>query len=261
MAKDAELSVGIIGCGSIGTFLATRLDEGVEGLALAGVCDLDYAIGKTLVRKLSTTVPVLPIDHLISMCDLIVECASGKLAREVALKSVTAGKTVLIMSVGGLLELAQDEWGLIHRSKGRLIVPSGAIGGLDAIDAMSASGIEEVILTTRKSPASLDVQTDREKVVFDGTARDAIAAFPKNVNVAVTLALATVGPDKVRVRVIADPYVSDNVHEIHVKGEAGDIHLRFQNRPFPDNPRTSYLAALSALAALRRIVGNVRIGG
>jgi aspartate dehydrogenase len=261
MAKDSELSVGIIGCGSIGTFVARRLDEGVEDLTLAGVCDVDYSIGKTLVRKLSTSVPVLPINQLISTCDIVVECASGKVAREVALMGVTAGKTVLIMSVGGLLNLSADEWGLIRQSKGKLIVPSGAIGGLDAIDAMSASGIEEVILTTRKSPASLDVKTDRDKVVFDGTARDAIAAFPKNVNVAVTLALATLGPDKVRVRVIADPYVSENVHEVHVKGEAADLHLRFQNRPFPDNPRTSYMAALSALSALRRIVSNVRIGG
>ncbi|MDI6847662.1 MAG: DUF108 domain-containing protein, partial [Candidatus Bathyarchaeia archaeon] len=135
----------------------------------------------------------------------------------------------------------------------KIHIPSGAIGGLDAISSAAIAGIDEVVLTTRKNPKALDMDNKEEKIVYEGCAEEAVRRFPREMNVAATLALTT-QPEKVRVQVISDPKVDKNVHEIKIKWKYGDMQLKFVNDPHPENPRTSALAAWSAIKLLKEIL-------
>jgi aspartate dehydrogenase len=152
---------------------------------------------------------------------------------------------VIVMSVGALLDMNLDS-PLVH-------VPSGAIGGIDAIASAALAGIDEISLTTRKSPHALGNGEMKEKVVFDGYAETAVQLFPREMNVAATLAL-TVRPKKVKVKVVSDPKVARNVHEIRVKWQHGEMLLNFENDPHPENPGTSALAAWSAINLLKDLL-------
>jgi len=178
------------------------------------------------------------------------------------------------MSTGALIddELFR-EISRIAKERGRKVyVPSGAIVGLDNIKAAAVRPIKEVTLTTRKPPQSFEgAPLIREKqidlsslekplLLFEGPAREAVKIFPKNVNVSASLSLAGIGPDRTKVRIIADPQAKSITHEIHVKGEFGEIRTQTFNKPFPANPKTSYIAALSAIATLRKICGSIIIG-
>jgi aspartate dehydrogenase len=161
---------------------------------------------------------------------------------------------LVILSVGGLLDVDPNAEGpIIH-------IPSGALGGLDAVQALAIAGLEEVTLTTRKPPAGLGMAVDVETLVFEGSARDVIAEFPKNVNVAVALSFAGIGPDRTRCRLIADPAIERNTHHVRASGPAGEIEFTSRNVPSPDNPATSYLAALSAIALLKKLASNLQVG-
>lgn len=139
--------------------------------------------------------------------------------------------------------------------RNRIHVPSGAIRGLDAISSAALAGIDEVILTTRKNPEALDMDNREEKLVYTGTAEEAVRLFPREMNVAATLAL-TAQHEKVNVKVISDPKVDRNVHEIRIKWKHGDILLSFRNDPHPENPKTSALAAWSAIRLLRETLNQ-----
>ena len=149
------------------------------------------------------------------------------------------------MSVGALLDL--------NVRSNKIHIPSGAIGGLDAISSAELAGVEEVILTTRKNPRALEMDNREEKLVYEGTAEEAVRLFPRGMNVAATLALTT-QPEKVKVRVISDPKVDRNVHEIKLRWKHGEMLLEFANDPHPENPRTSALAAWSAIDLLKEIL-------
>lgn len=176
------------------------------------------------------------------------------------------------MSVGGLLEM-EDAIAEAAIAGIALYCPSGAIAGLDAVAAASVGRIESVMLTSRKPPQGLkgapyiiekgiDLDAiEREQIIFEGNARDAIRGFPKNINVAVTLSLAGIGAEKTMVRIIADPAAARNCHQIEVEGEFGRLLTLTENLPFPFNPRTSYLAALSAISCLRKITSPLKLGG
>jgi aspartate dehydrogenase len=155
----------------------------------------------------------------------------------------------------------------------RLHVPSGAIAGLDAIKAANSTGeLESVELMTRKPPAGLegaphvveqDINLDAvagEETIFEGTARSAAQAFPSNINVAMALSLAGIGPDQTTVKIVADESLETNVHQITAQGDAGRIETRVQNVPSPRNPKTSYLASLSAIALLDELASQQSIG-
>jgi aspartate dehydrogenase len=135
----------------------------------------------------------------------------------------------------------------------RLHVPSGAIGGLDALSSAALAGIDEVVLVSRKNPRALDLNNKEPKVVYEGTAEEAARLYPREMNVAATLAL-TVKPAKVKVQVVSDPAVQRNTHEFQVKWRFGEMFLRFANDPHPENPRTSALAAWSAIKLLQKLV-------
>ena len=240
---------GIIGCGAIGTLIAKAVDRGTvkcDGLIL-----YDYNVGKAqrLMEMLSVPAKVVEsVDEMVKLKPVVVvEAASQQAVREYALKVLGAGIELLVMSVGALLDLD------LHGKK--VHVPSGAIGGLDAVRAAALAGIDEVILTSRKSPRVFGKTGKNEQVVFEGNAHEATRLFPREMNVAATLALA-VGSDRVTVRVVADPKVGKNVHDVGVKWKHGEMQLRFENDPHPDNPKTSALAAWSAIRLLKDILEN-----
>jgi aspartate dehydrogenase len=186
------------------------------------------------------------LDELIKLKPTVmVEAASQQAARDIIPKAISGNVELIVMSVGALL-------GMNVRSS-KIHISSGAIGGLDAISSADLAGVDEVVLTTRKNPRVLDLDNQAEKLVYEGGAEEAARRFPREMNVAATLAL-TVEPEKVRVQVISDPKVQKNVHEIRVKWKYGDMFLRFSNDPHPENPKTSALSAWSAIRLLKEIL-------
>lgn len=264
--------VGIIGCGTIGRKLAMAIEGQFSKQAdLAAVCDVDERRVEGLVGKLRRKPKIASVDQVIQLSDLVVEAASMSVSAEIVSKCLAAGKDVLVMSCGGLLgrpDLLEEA----RKKNVRVYIPSGAISGLDGVKGAAMGRIEKVTLTTRKPPRSFEgapyvvkrqIDLDgikEETVLFEGPAEEAIKEFPKNVNVAASLSLAALGGQKTRVRVVADPKVSRNTHEIELEGEFGRLVCRTENVPSPDNPRTSALAGLSALAVLKGVLDPVRIG-
>jgi aspartate dehydrogenase len=236
--------VGIIGCGAIGTLIA----EAVERKLV--VCDelilYDYNVEKAEKLKSSLRFPVTVVASLEEMLRLkpkvIVEAASQQAVREYASRIISEDINLIVMSTGALLDL--------NVQSSKLHVPSGAIGGLDALSSAALAGIDEIVLTSRKNPRALDLNNKEAKIVYEGTAEEAARLYPREMNVAATLAL-TVKPAKVKVQVISDPAVQRNTHEFRVKWRFGEMFLRFANDPHPENPRTSALAAWSAIRLLQ----------
>jgi len=266
------LKIGIVGCGTIGPILAKAVEKKFSSKAkVVAVCDIEKAKARQLAKKLKSSPSVTPLKKLIGKSDLVIEAASAAISFDVVKKSIQAGKDVMIMSVGGLLGRPALN-SMASKKNCRLYIPSGAICGLDGLKGASPAGIKQVTLTTRKPPMALDgapyilkkrinlKSIKKETVVFSGSAKEATKAFPKNINVAAILSLAGIGAAKTRVRIIADPRMKRNVHQVDVEGGFGRLSTRTENVPSPGNPKTSYLAALSAIATLEGIVGSVKIG-
>ena len=248
MKRKAKLKrVGMIGAGAIGTLIADACEKRLLPCQELVVYDFDRAATERL--KAGTTFPVIVAesfeDLLAFKPAVIVEAASQQAAREYVPRIAKAGIELIVMSTGALLQLPPQG--------SRVHVPSGALGGLDALSAAALAGINEVTLTTRKNPRALEMANKKAQTVYEGTAEEAAARFPREMNVAATLAL-TVKPVKVKVRVISDPVVERNTHEIAVKWRYGEMLLRFANDPHPVNPRTSALAAWSAIKLLQNLL-------
>ncbi len=240
-------TVGLIGCGAIGTLIAEAVEKRIiecDGLVLF---DIDAARTENLKSRLHVPVTVVKsVDEIIKFKPtVIVEAASQQAAKEFVGKIVAADIDLIVMSVGALLDLGVKS--------SRIHVPSGAIGGLDALSSAGLAGVDEIVLTTRKNPRILDLDNREEKLVYAGDAKEAVRRFPREMNVAATLALA-VGSDKVKVQVVSDPKVDRNVHEVKVKWKHGEMLFRFSNEPHPDNPKTSALAAWSAIRKLKDVL-------
>ncbi|MEW6201503.1 MAG: aspartate dehydrogenase domain-containing protein [bacterium] len=261
--------VGILGCGTIGTYVAKFLDSDELPAILAGVCDRDPERAESLITHLKNTVHIYDINKLVHYSDLIVECASAQAVDEIVILCCEHQKHLVVLSIGGL---RTEHLERAARSRISLTIPSGAIGGLDAIQAHADAGIEELTLTTRKPPAAyrqvewvikqgIDVDDIKgETVLFEGSADSAVERFPQNVNVAGTLKIVSGDFSGLRVRVIADPHVHYNLHEIYVRSRIGAATTRFENLPSPENPKTSALACHSAVATLRKMLSNVKKG-
>lgn len=216
----------------------------------------------------------MKIEDLICSVDLVVESASQSAVSFIVPQALEAGCDVMILSVGALAdkELREKLFELARKNNCKLYFPSGAVVGIDGLNSASSAGISSVTLTTRKPPSGLagaphiaalgiDLgKIEKETLLFEGPASEAVKAFPANVNVAATISLAGIGFEKTMVRVIADPSLSRNVHEIAVEGEFGKFTTRVENRPSPENPKTSYLAALSAISTLKKVLNPVQIG-
>ncbi|MGA3112520.1 MAG: aspartate dehydrogenase domain-containing protein [Candidatus Bathyarchaeia archaeon] len=249
MSDKAKKKVGLIGCGAIGTVLAEAIERKLVVCDELVVYDVDGLKSQKLKSALKFPVTIAKsVDELLTAQPrVVVEAASQQAARELVPKIASSGTEVIVMSTGALLGLDVD-WRRVH-------VPSGAIGGLDAFSSASLAGIDEVTLTSRKNPKALGKNNRVEAVVYEGYAEEAAKLFPREMNVAATLAL-TVKPAKVKVRVVSDPAVKRNTHEIQVKWRFGEMFLCFANDSHPDNPHTSALAAWSAIKLLQNLLEN-----
>lgn len=269
-----KIRIGIIGCGAIGSFLAENiLKEFGKTAVLSALYDLKAEKSRALCAKLKA--PRLCVSsqkELLGRSDFIVEAASAAVSAQVAARALAAGKDCLIMSVGGLLKAYPRLFKLARKKGRRIFIPSGAIGGVDAIKSFATGKIQRIILTTFKPPRAFSgapyilqhkidlngIKTDR--VLFKGSVASAVKNFPQNINVAATLSLASQAADKLLVRIIASPKCRNNIHQIEVTAEAGKLLVRTENLPSPDNPKTSMLAMLSALVALSGALDEVKIG-
>jgi aspartate dehydrogenase len=265
------LKIGILGVGAIGRTIATALDQKHVDAELVALCDQNRAAAEALSSELACHPRVMSLEEMIDASELAVEAASQAALPEFVPKALARGRDMLIMSVGGLL--GRENWFREASEKGcKIYVPSGAIAGLDGIKSASMGRIESAMLTSRKPVAALrgskylvdrDVQLDSFKedtVIFEGLAEEAAHAFPATSNVAASLRLAVDPSVPVRVRVVAVPGGSENVHEIRVQGEFGKLTVKVENVPSKSNPRTSQLAAFSAIATLQNLTRSLRVG-
>jgi aspartate dehydrogenase len=267
------MRVGIVGCGTIGRAVVEGLAAVPEVTAVA-LFDRRAEAAAALVGRHRAARALGSLEELVDASDLVVEAASQEAARSVVRAALGAGRSVLVMSVGAFADDAflGEALAAAARGPGRLLIPSGAVGALDALASAAEAGLDEVTLTTRKPPAGLrgapylverGLTLERlagATVVFEGTAREAVSAFPANVNVAAAVAIAGVGFDRTRVRVVADPAATTNRHEVHARGAFGELAVTVDNRPFPSNPKTSHLAALSAIASVKRFARGTHLG-
>ena len=262
--------IAIAGLGAIGRALARRLAEGVPGVTLACAAARDRAKAQAWLDEQKIDCPLVELDAFPQLADLAVECAPAAVLEDVCRPMLQAGKRVMVLSAGALLprphliELAQAHGG-------QIIVPTGALLGLDAVSAAAEGTIHSVRMITRKPPNGLvgapylvkhNISVEglnTAKCVFTGTAREAAAGFPANVNVVAALSLAGIGPDRTTIEIWADPAVTRNCHSIEVDADSARFTLTIENVP-SENPKTGKITALSALAALRKIHAPLRVG-
>lgn len=270
--------VAIIGCGAIGGILARSIDGGNAGeTELVTLFDLERGRAEELANDLSSSPTVAGgIGDILEdeAVDLVVEAASQEAVSEYSTDILRSGKDLVVLSVGAFSdeELLEEVRVEAENADSRVYLPSGAILGLDGIQAAEIAGFEEAVLTTRKPPETLSATKfvrennidlsglEESRVIFEGPASEAVEEFPGSVNVAALLSLAGAGFRKTKVRVVADPSLEQNVHEVRVEGEAGEFTTEARNFPSPENPKTSYLAALSAIRTLRNLTGSFWIG-
>lgn len=258
------LNLSIIGCGNIGRTIINAIYEGKIACNIIGVFDINKEGYEILHDEIKKGIKFFDdFDKFIKAdANLILEAASQQAVKEYAISVLKHDKNLMIMSVGALVDknLLEEIRQTARKRNLKIYIPSGAVVGIDGAKAAMLGCIESVTLTTRKNPKGFGVTTDKEKILFEGDANEAVVKFPKNINVAATLSLAGVGFKKTKVNIIADPSVNQNIHEIHIKGNFGEISTIVKNLPSPDNPKTSYLASLAAIACLKRITSEIEIG-
>lgn len=272
--KTGAKQLGIVGCGAIGSAIARLVSTNKRWsgrLKVAALTDVVKARAETLSREIPSGPRVVSLEENISLNDVIVECASAGAVKLVVEIGLSSGKDILIMSVGGLI--AADVRKLLKSNfPGRLFVPSGAIGGLDALRAVRYEMLDEIRLVTRKPPKALEgavyfkehgIDIHRLSVperIFSGRVEEAVKMFPQNINVAASLALLLPNSKALNIEIYCDPGVTRNVHEISASGSFGQMSFKFENAPSRENPKTSQLAILSAVATLEKILDRVQIG-
>jgi aspartate dehydrogenase len=267
-----DLKLGIAGLGAIGMGLARAVDAGtVPGLRLVAVSARDQGKAQKAIGGFKSPPRLVGLAELAEAADVVVECLPSQHFAAVAGPAVERGRIFMPLSVGALI----DHMHLVERARetgARIVVPTGALLGLDAVRAAAEGNIASVKIVTRKPPTGLagaPLLVERGIVVeglkdplkvFEGSAREAIAGFPANVNVAVALSLAGIGPDATRAEIWSDPGVTRNTHTIVVKSDSSDLTMTIENIPSEENPRTGKITALSVLAALRRLTAPLVVG-
>jgi aspartate dehydrogenase len=267
----SDLRVGLGGLGAIGGIVAERLDGGIPGLTLAAVAvrDADKALRR--MAGFARPAPVVAPAALAEEADVVVECAPAAAFAEIAEPALRRGRILVPSSVGALLG-RPDLIDLAAETGGRIIVPTGALLGLDAVRAAAEGDIASVTMVTGKPPhglagapyleehgISLDGLTE-PLLVFSGSAREGARGFPANVNVAAALGLAGVGPDDTRLEIWADPGLTRNTHHIQVEADSARLSMTIESVPTEENPRTGRITALSVVAALRALVAPLKVG-
>lgn len=256
----ARVRILLVGAGALGASIARGLAK-MPDVKLA-IFDIDLRRSRALAQEVGAAAPDV-LDMAVQEAQLVIEAASQEALKQLAPRVVGAGLPIVALSVGALVDdtFLAEVTRLAKERGGKLHVPSGAIAGLDALRGAMEAGLDEVTLTTAKPPAGFGLTDVREpRVLYEGPAREAVKKFPKNVNVAAALSLAGLGFERTRVRVVADPALTANTHTIVAKGAFGELTCRVENRPSPDNPASSHLAALAVLALVRRILSPVTIG-
>lgn len=256
-------TLGLLGAGCIGGSIARAVTQGRLEYQLTHVVDHNPQRAADLQELAGIAPQQQTLEQMCAGCDVIVECAHPDAVPELVETSRrlatgrNPGQHIVVLSVGGLLGI---DFSKRPPGEPAVHVPSGALGGLDAVLAMREAGLDSVELTSRKPPAGLGLDVSEETVVFEGTAADVISLYPKNTNVAVALSLAGIGPERTRIRLVADPAIDRNIHHVIARGAAGEVEFTSRNMPFPENPKTSYLAALSAISVLGNLGSSLRIG-
>jgi aspartate dehydrogenase len=264
------LKVGLAGLGAVGLEVARRIEAGIPGLALTAVSVRDADKARRNLPQVGEAIPLLPTESLADDCDVVVECLPPAMFRVVAVPTIERGRIFMPLSVGQLLE----NWDLVGRAKetgARILVPTGALIGLDAVRAAAEGTIRSVTMITRKPPGGLEGAPyllargislrglNAARKVFDGSAREGARGFPENVNVAAALSLAGIGPDKTRLEIWADPALERNTHRIEVDADTARFSMAIENVP-SENPKTGRIVALSTVAALRGLVAELKVG-
>jgi aspartate dehydrogenase len=267
------MNIGIIGCGAIGSTLA-KAAEGLSEVGEIYVFDKSHVCSRLMEEKFTKVKSILEFAELIEKSDFIIEAASQEAVKLFAEDVLKSGKDILVMSVGALVD---DDYrnklkDTAKANSSRLYIPTGALCGVDGISSAAVSEIEEVTLITRKPPSAFQgveylidkgiklKEIKNPKVIFEGTAREAVMKFPKNVNVAATISLSGLGFDRTHVTIVADPTTTQNHHTIVAKGSFGTMRSEMNNLPFDKNPKTSKIAAQSAISALKKMVSSIWVG-
>jgi aspartate dehydrogenase len=265
-----ELRIAVAGLGAIGTRVAEALDQGIDGLVLTAVSVQNPEKLRSRLASLTRPPAVLPIEALVDVADIVIECAPSKLVRSIVAPFVGCGKTAVVLSAGALLD-HEDLIELAKQNGGQIVVPTGALIGLDAVTAAAVGKIHSVRMVTRKpiqglagAPYIVENNIAIEQItkplkVFDGTAREAAKGFPANVNVAAALSLAGIGPDRTKIEIWADPTVTRNTHRIDVESDSASFSMLIENIP-SENPKTGLITALSVIAYLRKLRASLRVG-
>jgi aspartate dehydrogenase len=265
-----DIRVAIAGLGAIGRTLAVKLNAGMPGLKLACAAAGDRAKAQAFLDAERIACPLVGLNEFPAHADIAVECAPAAELENICRPMLNAGKSVIVLSCGALLP-RPDLIELAKAKGGTIIVPTGALLGLDAVTAAAEGNISSVRMITRKPPAGLKGAPHLEnngisvdgltepKLVFSGSARQAAAGFPANVNVVAALSLAGIGPDRTHIDIWADPGVTRNCHSIEVEADSANFKLSIENVP-SDNPKTGRIVALSVLATLRKMGAALRVG-
>ena len=253
------MKVGIIGCGAIANIITTSIVPEENGF------DNAYYFDKAIERadnlaSLAGGVAALDFDDMGDNVDLVLECASPDSVKQLAPKVLMKGKDMIVMSIGAFMDMDfySDVLKIAKENGAKIHLPSGAVVGLDGIKAVAKFGLKEVNLVTRKSPKSLGKDIDKEEIIFEGKASEAVKEFPLNINVAATISMAC--NRDIDVKIIVDPNVDRNVHEITAKGDFGEFKTTTMNYPCAANPKTSMLAALSAIRLLKSFNETISVG-
>jgi aspartate dehydrogenase len=262
--------VGVAGLGAIGRQVCRAIDAGLPNLVLAGATSRERPAGESFLATLKSRPPFLDVDALVTASDLVVEATTQAHLRELAPKTLGAGRDLVVLSCGGLL--GREDWvALAERTGARILVPSGAIAGLDGVKGGAIGAVTSVTMETRKPPQGLagapwvvehkiDLAAIREEtLIFEGPATEACRAFPANVNVLAALSLAGIGSERTRTKIYAVPGLQRNVHRIRIEGEFGALRIEVENVP-SENPKTGRLSYLSTIALLRDLGATLRVG-
>jgi aspartate dehydrogenase len=271
MQRIDEYAVGIAGLGAIGGAVARRLAAGISGLHLAAVAGRDPTKTASWLRDNGINAESVALGELARLCDVVVECLPSARFAEVAGPVVEASKILVPLSIGALL----GHLDLIERARvtgARILAPTGALLGLDAVRAAAEGAIRSVRMVTRKPPNGLEgapylvehgislAGLTEPLRVFAGSARDGARGFPANVNVAAALSLAGIGADETRLEIWADPNATRNMHTIEVDADSARFTLSIEGIPSAENPRTGRITALSVIALLRGLTSTLRVG-
>jgi aspartate dehydrogenase len=268
-----KIKIGIIGCGAIGSGIARFVEKDLKNhCQLTAFYDIDYTKASRLAEGLRLKKTLKgSLREMIEACDFVVEAVSAENTADILREVLKAGKDIMVMSVGKLLN-ARGVFRLAQRNGCHLLLPSGAVAGIDALKAAGLAGIDTITLTSRKPPEAfsgnphllkknIDLSNlKKETVLFEGDVDTAVKLFPQNINVAATLALASGAKKKIRVCIITSPEYKNNSHEIEAAGPFGRITTRTDNVICPDNPKTSYLAVLSGMQTLRQFFSGISVG-